>query len=149
MAFSSFSVLHPCALLFLVPEFTTTPKVYALLCPTYPLFNCLPGWAGMLMEAVSGTWFKRLLGAPTRAASSDRGSGPVRVMVLWVKRASSSLCPSASPGNLSLIVSEGQARPCDWSSPAQLNFYCQLSFWLWAPINFIFCARFYHCYYII
>lgn len=34
VAFSSFSVLHPCALLFLVPEFTTTPKAYTLLCPT-------------------------------------------------------------------------------------------------------------------
>lgn len=89
------------------------------------------------MEAVNGNRFGRWLGEPTRAGSSDRGSGSERVMVSWVRRASSSLGPSASPGNMSLSVSEGHATPCNWSSSNQLNFYGHLSFWPWtAPFLF-------------
>lgn len=104
-----------------------TPVSTPLLSPHLTFIYSLPGWLGMLMEAVDRNRFKSDRGFCLWQSVCDRSSGPGRVMCSWVRRASCSLGPSASSGNLSLAVSEGHSRPCYWSSSTPLNFYDQLS----------------------
>lgn len=76
------------------------------------------------MEAVNGNRFGRWLGVPSRAGSSDRGSGPERELwCLGWEEHPAPLAPSASPGNLSLSVSEDPV-----TGHLQLNLYGYLSF---------------------